>query len=72
MSERDYYVHPSAYVDEPCTIGRGDEDLAFLHVMANAKIGERCSLGQNVFVAGDVVIGNQCEDSKTTCPCTQV
>ena len=23
MTERDYFVHPSAYVDEPCEIGAG-------------------------------------------------
>ena len=53
-----YYVHPSAYVDEPCTIGAGTQIWHFCHVMAGAQIGERCILGQNVHVAPDVVIGN--------------
>ena len=26
----DYFVHPSSYVDQPCEIGAGHEDLAFL------------------------------------------
>ena len=52
-----YYVHPSAYVDEPCTIGAGTKIWHFCHVMAGARIGERCILGQNVHVAPDVVIG---------------
>ncbi len=56
--ERSYYVHPSAFVDEPCEIGPGTKIWHFSHVMANARIGERCVLGQNVFVANDVVIGN--------------
>ena len=30
MTERDYFVHPSAYVDEPCEIGEGTQDLALL------------------------------------------
>ncbi len=30
MSEQLYYVHPSAYVDEPCEIGAGAKNLAFL------------------------------------------
>ena len=30
----------------------------FCHIMAGATIGERCSLGQNVFVANDAAIGN--------------
>jgi UDP-2-acetamido-3-amino-2,3-dideoxy-glucuronate N-acetyltransferase len=58
MSERQYFVHPSAFVDEPCEIGAGSKIWHFCHVMAGARIGERCILGQNVFVANDVVIGN--------------
>ncbi|MFK7971251.1 MAG: acyltransferase, partial [Bacteroidia bacterium] len=30
----------------------------FAHVMPGATIGDRCSLGQNVFVANGVVLGN--------------
>jgi UDP-2-acetamido-3-amino-2,3-dideoxy-glucuronate N-acetyltransferase len=58
MSERNYFVHESAYVDEPCEIGAGTKIWHFCHVSAGARIGERCILGQNVFVAGDVKIGN--------------
>ncbi len=58
MSDRPYYVHPSAYVDEPCSIGAGTRIWHFCHVMAGAVIGERCNLGQNVFVANDTVIGS--------------
>jgi UDP-2-acetamido-3-amino-2,3-dideoxy-glucuronate N-acetyltransferase len=53
-----YAVHPSAYIDEPCTIGAGTQIWHFCHVMAGAQIGERCILGQNVHVASDVVIGH--------------
>ncbi len=53
-----YYVHPSAYVDEPCTIGAGTKIWHFCHVMPGARLGERCILGQNVHIANDVVIGN--------------
>jgi hypothetical protein len=45
-----YYVHPSAYVDEPCTIGAGTQIWHLCHVMIGARIGERCILGQNVHV----------------------
>jgi UDP-2-acetamido-3-amino-2,3-dideoxy-glucuronate N-acetyltransferase len=57
MSERNYFVHPSAYVDEPCEIGAGTKIWHFCHISPRAQIGERCNLGQNVFVAGDVRIG---------------
>ena len=58
MSERNYFVHESAYVDEPCEIGAGTKIWHFCHVSANARLGERCILGQNVFIADDVKIGS--------------
>jgi len=58
MSDKEYFVHPSAYVDEPCEIGAGTKIWHFCHVMKNAIIGRGCNLGQNVFVANDVIIGS--------------
>ncbi|HEX8921643.1 MAG TPA: acyltransferase [Pyrinomonadaceae bacterium] len=58
MSERNYFAHESAYVDEPCEIGAGTKIWHFCHISARAQIGERCIFGQNVFVANDVKIGN--------------
>ena len=48
-----YFVHESAYVDEPCEIGAGTKIWHFCHVMKDATIGRGCNLGQNVFVAND-------------------
>ncbi|MFN8455100.1 MAG: acyltransferase [Anaerolineae bacterium] len=59
MTTSNFYVHPSAYVDEPCQIGAGTKIWHFCHIMPEAKIGENCNLGQNVFVASGVVIGNR-------------
>jgi len=53
-----YFKHESAYVDEPCEIGEGTKIWHFSHIMANAKIGNNCVIGQNVNIASDVVIGN--------------
>ena len=58
MTEREYFVHPTAVIDEPCEIGEGAKIWHFCHVMRGARIGERCILGQNVFIANDVVIGS--------------
>ncbi|MHC4075751.1 MAG: acyltransferase [Planctomycetota bacterium] len=58
MSESDYFVHESAYVDQPCKIGKGTKIWHFSHIMKDAVIGERCNFGQNVHVASGVVIGN--------------
>jgi UDP-2-acetamido-3-amino-2,3-dideoxy-glucuronate N-acetyltransferase len=54
----DYFVHESAYVDQPCRIGARTKIWHFSHVMAHASIGEACSIGQNVFIASRVKIGN--------------
>lgn len=53
-----YYVHPSSYVDEPCSIGEGTKIWHFCHIMSQAQIGRGCILGQNVFVASGVKIGD--------------
>ena len=57
----DYFAHESAYVDEGCEIGAGTKIWHFCHVMGKAKIGQNCSLGQNVLVANHVVIGDGCK-----------
>lgn len=53
-----YFAHPSAIVDEGARVGAGTRIWHFSHVSAGAELGEKCSLGQNVFVAPRVTIGN--------------
>ncbi|HYF79051.1 MAG TPA: acyltransferase [Symbiobacteriaceae bacterium] len=53
-----FFKHESAYVDAGAEIGAGTKIWHFSHVMGGAKIGENCSLGQNVFVANRVEIGS--------------
>jgi UDP-2-acetamido-3-amino-2,3-dideoxy-glucuronate N-acetyltransferase len=53
-----YHVHPSSFVDEPCSIGPGTRIWHFCHVMAHSRIGAGCVLGQNVLVASDVIVGD--------------
>ena len=57
-AEANYFVHPSAVVDEGAQIGPGTKIWHFSHVMKGAQIGERCVLGQNVNVDGGTTIGN--------------
>ena len=56
--EKNYFVHESSYVDEPCEIGDGTKIWHFSHIMKNSKIGRSCNIGQNVVVSPDVTIGN--------------
>lgn len=51
-------IHPSAIVDAGAQIGEETRIWHWVHVCAGARIGRRCSLGQNVFVANQVVIGD--------------
>jgi UDP-2-acetamido-3-amino-2,3-dideoxy-glucuronate N-acetyltransferase len=56
--ENEFYVHPSAIIDNGCKIGKGTKIWHFSHVMPNCIIGEKCNIGQNVVVSPDVVLGN--------------
>ncbi|WP_163192834.1 acyltransferase [Clostridium thermarum] len=56
--ERDYFVHESSYVDEPCKIGKGTKIWHFSHIMKDCSIGENCNIGQNVVISPGVIIGN--------------
>ena len=57
MTDLPYFAHPTAVIDEGCTIGKGTKIWHFSHVMPNCQIGERCNLGQNVVVSPDVSLG---------------
>lgn len=57
-SEKKYFSHPTAIIDEPANIGEATKIWHFSHVSAHAEIGHHCNFGQNVFVAPHVKIGN--------------
>jgi UDP-2-acetamido-3-amino-2,3-dideoxy-glucuronate N-acetyltransferase len=54
----DYLAHPTAIVDEGAEIGAETRIWHWAHVCAGARIGNKCSLGQNVYVGNRVSIGN--------------
>ena len=58
MSDKDYFVHESSYVDEPCTIGSGTKIWHFSHIMQDSQIGKNCNIGQNVVISPGVILGN--------------
>jgi len=55
--EKDVKVHESAYVDQPCKIGKGTRIWHYSHVMAGSELGENCNIGQNVVISPDVKLG---------------
>ena len=52
-----YYAHPTAVIDEGCTIGEGTKIWHFSHIMKGCAIGKGCNLGQNVVVSPGVTLG---------------
>ncbi len=57
MTDKEYFAHETAIVDEGCRIGKGVKIWHFSHIMKNCTIGENCNIGQNVVVSPDVVLG---------------
>ena len=57
MTEKNYFAHETAVIDDGCEIGEGVKIWHFSHIMPNCKIGDHCSLGQNVVVSPDVILG---------------
>lgn len=53
-----YYAHPTAVIDEGCTVGDGTKVWHFSHLMPGCVIGGGCSIGQNVFIASGVKLGS--------------
>ena len=57
MNTNEYFAHPTAVVDEGCTVGKGTKIWHFTHIMPNCTIGEQCNIGQNVVISPEVVLG---------------
>ncbi len=56
--ENSYFVHPSSVVDEGAQLGQGTKIWHFSHIMPGAVIGDRCNIGQNVFIDNNVSVGH--------------
>jgi UDP-2-acetamido-3-amino-2,3-dideoxy-glucuronate N-acetyltransferase len=55
--EQIFFAHPTAVIDEGCTIEKGVKIWHFSHIMPNCTLGENCNIGQNVVVSPGVVLG---------------
>ncbi|MDI1234616.1 MAG: acyltransferase [bacterium] len=53
-----YFAHPTAVIDEGCTIGNGTKIWHFSHIMPNCTLGEKCNIGQNVVISPEVILGS--------------
>ena len=57
-TEQQYFAHPTAVLDPDCHIGKGSKIWHFSHIMARARVGEQCIVGQNVVISPGCVVGN--------------
>jgi UDP-2-acetamido-3-amino-2,3-dideoxy-glucuronate N-acetyltransferase len=53
----EYFAHPTAIIDDGCTIGIGTKIWHFTHIMTGCQIGEKCNIGQNVVISPGVILG---------------
>ena len=52
-----FFAHPTAIIDDGCSIGAGTKIWHFSHIMAGSIVGENCNIGQNVVISPKVVLG---------------
>jgi UDP-2-acetamido-3-amino-2,3-dideoxy-glucuronate N-acetyltransferase len=56
-TEKKYFAHSTAVIDEGCEIAEGVKVWHFSHIMPGCRIGEGCNIGQNVVIFPGVVLG---------------
>lgn len=57
-TNKTFFAHETAVIDDGCKIGKGTKIWHFSHIMPNCTIGDGCNIGQNVVVSPQVVLGN--------------
>ncbi|MBF0326110.1 MAG: Gfo/Idh/MocA family oxidoreductase [Alphaproteobacteria bacterium] len=57
----DVFIHPTAVVDQPSSVGTGTRIWHFSHVLKDSIVGQDCNIGQNVVIGPGVTIGNRCK-----------
>jgi UDP-2-acetamido-3-amino-2,3-dideoxy-glucuronate N-acetyltransferase len=60
-AQSNYFVHPTAIVDEHVAIGDGTKIWHFSHVLGTTEIGANCNIGQNCVIGPKVSIGQGCK-----------
>ena len=54
---KDVFIHPAAIVESK-DIGGGTRIWAYAHVMAGARVGRNCNVGDHCFIESGAVVGN--------------
>jgi len=53
-----YFIHPTAVVEDGAVIGDGTRIWHFAHIRSGARIGRNCNIGKDVYVDVGVEIGD--------------
>ena len=61
MSDRDFFVHNLAVVEEGAFVGAGASIWHHAHIRTGASIGAASVIGKNVFVDAGVSVGERCK-----------
>jgi UDP-2-acetamido-3-amino-2,3-dideoxy-glucuronate N-acetyltransferase len=61
MTDSNYFVHESSYIDSGVTIGSGSKIWHFCHLLTGTIIGESCVIGQNAMIGPEVSVGRGCK-----------
>lgn len=61
ISDKKYFVHPTAIVEDGTEIGEGTKIWQFSHIRSGTKIGKNCIIGKYCEIGPDVVIGDRCK-----------
>jgi UDP-2-acetamido-3-amino-2,3-dideoxy-glucuronate N-acetyltransferase len=54
----DYFLHPSAFIDDDVEIGTGTSVWHVSHILRNSRVGKDCRIGQNVVIGPNVRVGD--------------
>ena len=55
----DYFVHPTADVEDGAQIGSGTKVWHLAHVRNSATVGSDCVIGRNVYLDANAVVGSR-------------
>ena len=58
MTENNFFVHPSAFVEEEAEIGEGSKIWHQAQIRTKAKLGKNCIIGKASFIDFEVKLGD--------------
>ena len=54
LKKEAFFIHSSSVIDDNVQVGQDTKIWHFSHIQSGARIGEKCSIGQNVNIGNNV------------------